>query len=61
MISLYVERPNYISELSSENKKHTTETSLDNYDEYDYKIINDGTLEDLRDKVNNLLDKIEVK
>jgi len=61
VISLYVERPNYISELSSENKKHATETSLDNYDNYDYKIINDGTLEDLRNKVNDLLEKIEVK
>lgn len=60
-ISINVIRPNYISEISNDAKKHTTETSLDSYDKYDYKIINNGTLEDLKKKVFDLLDKIEVK
>lgn len=59
VVSIHVERPNYNSELSNANKQHATEISLDNYNKYDYKIINDGSLEDLRIKVNNMLDQID--
>ena len=45
-----IERPNFISTLTSEQLKHKSETSLDNY-EYDAKIINDGTLEDFKLKL----------
>lgn len=58
VISIHVERPEFVSELSSDNKKHATETSLDSFDNYDYKIINDGTLEDLKNKVISLLDNL---
>jgi len=58
VISIHVERPEFVSELSSDNKKHATETSLDNFDNYDYKITNDGTLDDLKNKVINLLDNL---
>lgn len=61
VISICVTRPNYNSELSSENKNHPTETSLDSYDNYDYNIINDGTIEDLKNKIYDLLHIIEVK
>ena len=47
-ISIHVDRPGFISE-----------TSLNNFDNYDYKIINDGTLDDLKNKVFNLLDSIK--
>ncbi len=36
-------------ELSDKEKKHITETALDNYNEVDYKILN-TTLDDLREK-----------
>lgn len=58
-ISIYVERPEFISELTNENKVHPTETSLNNFDNYDYKIINDGTLADLKNKVFDLLNTIK--
>lgn len=61
VISIHITRPNYNSELSEAQKKHLVETSLDNFDEYDYKLVNDGTLEDLKKKVFELLDKIEVE
>ncbi len=35
-----IKRPELISELSSKEQKHITETALDDYDNYDYKIIN---------------------
>ena len=58
VISIHLERPNYISELTNEQKQHPIETSLENYNDYDYKIINDGTLEDLKIKIFDLLNKI---
>lgn len=60
VISINVTRPNYNSDLSVAQKNHPIETSLDNYDNYDYKIINDGTLEDLKNKVYEILDKINI-
>jgi hypothetical protein len=58
-INIRVERPNFESDLTSEQKNYCNETALDNYDKFDYYIENDGTLEDLKDKVNDLLKVIE--
>lgn len=45
-----VERPNHKSRLTKKQLEHISETALDNYN-YDFKIINDGTIDDLKDKV----------
>lgn len=47
------------SDLTEKQKQHITETALDNYNEYDYKIINNGTLEELKNKVNSILNEVE--
>lgn len=52
-----IERPNFESSLSGMQQKHITETALDTYEGYDYKIINDGTLDDLKKKVYELLEE----
>ncbi len=54
VISLRVERPNYISALTEEQLKHLSETALDNY-VFDYVIYNDGTIDDLEIKVDNFI------
>lgn len=51
VISVHIERPNFKTELSEREMTHETEQGLDNYSVYDYTIVNDGTLEDLRIKV----------
>ncbi len=51
-------RPNFENNLTAEQKKSLTEIGLDNYDNYDYKIINSGTLDDLRIKVIKMLEEI---
>lgn len=56
--AIRVERPNFDNGLSEEQKKHPSEIDLDDYDKFDYKIINDGTLEDLYDKVSNMIEVI---
>lgn len=51
-------RPNFDSNLTAEQKKTLTEIGLDDYDNYDYQIINNGTLDDLRSKVIKMLEEI---
>ena len=40
--TIKIERENYYVELSEEEKNHITETEIDKFDEFDYKIINSG-------------------
>ncbi len=56
--AIRVDRPNYNSGLSLEEKNHITEVGLDNYHDYDYTIVNDGTLDDLRLKVHEMIGEI---
>ena len=51
-------RPNYENNLNSSEKKHITELALDNYNNYDYTIINDSSLNDLNIKVINMIDEV---
>ncbi len=56
VVVIKVVRDNFESPLSEEQKKHRTETSLDNYDNYDYVIKNDGSLEELEEKVRMVME-----
>ena len=58
VISINITRPGYESNLDSTEKKHITETALDNYNNFDYEITNDGTLEDLNIKAKEILDEV---
>lgn len=44
------------NKLTEEQKKHLTETGLDNYNNYDYKIKNDGNIELLKKTIYNILE-----
>ena len=37
-----IERENYYVELSESEKNHITETEIDKFDDFDYKVINSG-------------------
>ena len=37
-----IERKNYYTELSESEKNHITETEIDTFDNFDYKVINSG-------------------
>ncbi len=45
------------NELTLNEKKHATETGLDNYHDYDYDIINDKTLEELQEQAQDIIRK----
>lgn len=50
-------RPNFVSPLTEEQKKHPSETALDNI-EPDIWILNAGGFEDLRALINQLMEEI---
>ena len=45
--------------LTKEQQLHNTETSLDDYDKFDYIISNKGTLSDLKAEVKKLIGEIK--
>ena len=57
--TIKVERPNFENNLTLEQKKHATETALDNYDNFDYIINNDGDLEKLNNDVLKIIGDVE--
>lgn len=59
VISIGVVRPNYQSDLTQEQLRDITEIALDNYNEYDFKIINDKTESELYDSVSKILESIK--
>ncbi len=59
VISIKVIRDGYDSVLSKKEQKHLTEVALDEYNSYDYVIHNDGTLDDLKEKVFELVRRCE--
>ena len=56
--SINVRRTNFEDGLTEEQRKHYTEIALDNYDKFDYIIMNDGSVEDLKNKVGKILEGI---
>lgn len=46
-----IERPNFDNGLTPEQKAHISETEMSSFAEYDWTIINDGSLEDLKEKI----------
>lgn len=54
--TIHVVRPNFENDLTSEQRNHPTETALDNYTNYDYEVINDAGLDELKQKVINIME-----
>lgn len=58
-VAIKIEKENLVSELTEEQLKHKSENALNNYNNYDYIINNDSTLESLEQKVYEILDQIK--
>lgn len=54
VVSINVKRINFETELTSKEQTHKTETALNDFDGYDYKIIN-NTLDRLKDDVISIV------
>ena len=49
-----IERPNFDNGLTEAQKNHPSEVDMDNYP-FDYKILNNGTLEEFRQEIYNFM------
>ena len=49
-----IERPDHVSKLTPEQLADVSETQLDDYD-FDYRVVNDGTIDELGDKLSEIL------
>lgn len=52
--SVYIKRPVFESKLTAEQQSHASETAMNGY-EFDYGILNDGSLDELKNKVEIVL------
>lgn len=57
IVVIHIIRPNFDNGLTEEQKRHRTEIDLDDYENYDYTIMNDGDLSDLEKKVSEIIEK----
>ena len=53
VVSVHITRKD-MNILTETEKQHVTETALDNYNEYDYVINNDGSIEELESKLSEI-------
>lgn len=58
-VTIFVERPGFVSNLTDKEQQHVTETGLNQYTDYDYRVVNDGTLEDLKEKTIQIVKEVE--
>ena len=59
VITIKVVRDNFETNLTSEEQKHSTETALDDFNDYDYVIENNGSIEELEEKVKRIVKEVE--
>jgi len=45
--------------LTDSERKHATEVSLDKYNNYDYEVDNSGTLDQLKEKVESIINEVQ--
>lgn len=60
VVSINVIRENYNNNLTDKQKVHYTEIALDNYDKFDYEIIN-RNLDELENTVKKIVSEVEKK
>ena len=59
VITIKVFRSNFETNLSESEQKHSTETALDDFSDYDYVIENNGSIDDLDKKVLEIVKEVE--
>ena len=58
-ICIHITRPNYKTHLSKSQQNHITETLVDSYEGYDYELINDSSIEDLKLKIKKTIEEVD--
>lgn len=58
VITIRIDRKNKSNNLTESQKHHITETALDNYSDFDYVVDNNGTYEDLKNKIIEIIEEV---
>lgn len=61
VVVVRVNRPDFDNGLTPEQKNHPTEIDLDDYDNYDYVVENDSTIDELKEKIKLIVKEVEEK
>ena len=59
VVTIHIIRPNYDAGLSKVEQSHSTETGLKNMSDYHYEVINDGSIEELKEKAKAIVREVE--
>ena len=59
VVIIGTKRSNYDDGLTDKQKHHVTENALDDYNNYDYVIVNDGDLNSFKKKIYDLLEEVK--
>ena len=59
VITIHVERTGYTGNLTSGELKHETEVALDSFTDYDFILKNNGTIDDLKNNVLEIIKEVE--
>jgi dephospho-CoA kinase len=54
-ITINIVKSNLETDLTKKEQTHPSETSLDNYNKYDYILDNDGSIEELKEKIISII------
>lgn len=57
-VNIRINRPDFVSNLTPEQLNHPSETAMDDYMYFDMYVINNGTLDDLYGKVEEIIEAI---
>lgn len=60
VITIKINTKRINNELTESEKKHSSECSLEEYNDYQYVIDNDGTIEELKNKIEKILEEVKV-
>lgn len=60
VVTIRVERPNHENRLTSKQRSNSSETDLDDWKLWDFKIVNDSTKEALENAVLNVLEVMRI-
>ena len=60
VVTIRVERPNHKNHLTSKQRSNSSETDLDDWKLWDFKIVNDSTKEALENVVLNVLEVMRI-
>lgn len=59
VIDIHIERDDFDNGLTDEQKNHPTENALNDFEEYDYIVKNNGSIDELKSNIINIIEEVD--